>query len=117
MKKFNNIINNFNNIGNEKYDEELKIVNDLFSRRKKVVQSISRYNKKLSEKQQELNELNKAICEINGHSFSDWEEHEHSHLDRCWYYTRKCSMCGIVERTSTMLDDIFDEKSYVRKRK
>lgn len=53
----------------------------------------------LSEYRAILNKVNSTICELEGHSFGDWEEHERLYLDRSYYYDRICSVCGRKETT------------------
>lgn len=52
----------------------------------------------------ETKDINEGICQIQGHSYTDWEEHE-GFLDRTWYYTRKCTICGKKEQIDSMPED------------
>lgn len=85
--------------------ETLELKRKLFKIRSGTINSIKSYSNKIDKKRKELDDINEQICEIFGHTFTSWEEHEDKYLDRSWYYTRKCEICGKEER----LEDTPDE--------
>jgi len=72
-------------------------IKELYMLRKKAIRLVDNANKTLRKRCDELRVINETICEIQGHSYTDWEEHE-GFLDRTWYYTRCCELCGLKER-------------------
>ncbi len=93
--------------------EELKKY--LFNLRKKTQNQINNYNKKEKIKQKKLTEINKQICLAYGHNFTPWEEKEDKYLDRSWYYTRICQICGKMENSEDEPKD-YAPKIYKRTR-
>ena len=60
---------------------------------------IKKYKEEISERRAAISEINDAICSLQGHSFSEWEELPDRFVDRSWYYTRSCNCCGLKEKT------------------
>lgn len=82
----------------EEEKQKQDAINELLKLRKKTIKLIDSANKLLSKRQRQLQEINKGICQIQGHTYTNWEEHE-GILDRTWYYTRECTICGKKERS------------------
>jgi len=101
MKDIDDIINNYKNIlNNYKFNEEIlkkDAIDELLELRKRAIRLVNSASKKLEQRQVELRKINEMICVVNGHSFTEWKEHE-GFLDRSWYYTRNCEDCGHIER-------------------
>lgn len=72
-------------------------IKELYKLRKRAIRLVDNANKTLRKRCDELRVINETICEVQGHSYTDWEEHE-GFLDRTWYYTRCCELCGLKER-------------------
>lgn len=94
----NECVTKVDSIRSEEEKQKQEIINQLLKLRKKTIRLIDLANKTLNKRQQQLQEINKGICQIQGHTFTNWEEHE-GILDRTWYYTRKCTICGKKERS------------------
>lgn len=85
-------------IRNEEEMQRKETINQLLKLRRKTIKLIDLTNRTLSKRQQQLKEINEGICQIQGHTFSNWEEHE-GIIDRSWYYTRECTICGKKEQS------------------
>ena len=72
-------------------------IKELYKLRKRAIRLVDNANKTLRKRCDELRVINETICEVQGHSYTDWEEHE-GFLDRTSYYTRCCELCGLKER-------------------
>lgn len=72
-------------------------IKQLYALRRKALKLVDNANKTLQKRCNYLKEINESICKIQGHNYTDWEEHD-GFLDRTWYYTRECQMCGKKER-------------------
>ena len=94
----NDCIEKVDSIKCEEEKQKQETINQLLKLRKKTIKLIDLANKTLSKRQQQLQEINEGICQIQGHTFTNWEEHE-GFVDRSWYYTRKCTICGKKERS------------------
>lgn len=52
-----------------------------------------------------LEDINKEICRVGGHSFDSWKQKinpewfDNDNSDVDYYYTRKCAICGKEEIT------------------
>lgn len=104
-------------------EEEKKIITDkLFKLKKMLEKSIINYESKISKKRMNLKEVNECLCKLMGHDWTSWEEHPSLYLDRDWYYTRKCNICGKREEQHDMPLEyiVIDNKTgkvYQKKRK
>lgn len=96
MDKLDMIKKNFINIQEQEDLDRKEIINQLYDLRKNTLMLIDIANVTLQKRRNELNEINKTICLVQGHSYNDWEEHS-GVLDRTWFYTRKCEVCGMSE--------------------
>ena len=97
MDKLNNIVNNYKE-NQEKYDNNKEeTIKQLLVLRKRAIRLVDNANKTLQKRCSDLKSINETICKVQGHTYTDWEEHE-GFLDRSWYYTRECEFCGIKER-------------------
>ena len=94
----NECVTKVDSIRSEEEKQKQETINQLLKLRKKTIKLIDLANKTLSKRQQQLQEVNKGICQLQGHTFTNWEEHE-GILDRTWYYTRECTICGKKERS------------------
>ena len=94
----NDCIQKVDSIKSEEEKQRQETINQLLKLRKKTIRLIDLANKTLSKRQQQLKEINEGICQIQGHTFTNWEEHE-GFVERSWYYTRKCTICGKKERS------------------
>lgn len=81
--------------------------------RRRTIKLIISANKILANRQAELESLNKLLCEVQGHTFTDWEIHN-GFCDRTWYYTRNCEVCGKKEQQE---DEPKDFEKTILKRK
>ena len=100
----NDCIQKVDSIKSEEEKQRQETINQLLKLRKKTIRLIDLANKTLSKRQQQLKEINEGICQIQGHTFTNWEEHE-GFVDRSWYYTRKCTICGKKERSDYEPED------------
>lgn len=100
MDKINNIIDSYKDSQEKSNCNRADALRQLFVLRKKTIRLVDSAKKTLQKRCDYLSEINNAICEVQGHSYSDWEEHA-GFLDRSWYYTRECLICGKKE----MVDD------------
>ncbi len=82
----------------EEEKQKQDAINELLKLRKKTIKLIDSANKLLSKRQRQLQEINKGICQLQGHTFTNWEEHD-GFIDRSWYYARECKICGKKERS------------------
>jgi len=97
MDKVDSIVNNYRCVQEKNEISRDDAINQLFALRKRMIRLVDNANKILQKRCEELRIINEAICEVQGHTFSDWQEHE-GVLDRTWYYTRECEICGKKER-------------------
>lgn len=100
----NDCIQKVDSIKSEKEKQRQETIIQLLKLRKKTIKLIDLANKTLSKRQQQLQEINEGICQIQGHIYTNWEEHE-GFVDRSWYYTRKCTICGKKERSDYEPED------------
>ena len=91
-------IDKVDNIKTEEEKQKQDAINELLKLRNKTIKLIDSTNRLLLKRQRQLQEVNKGICQLQGHTFTDWEEHE-GFVERSWYYTRKCTICGKKERS------------------
>ena len=94
----NECVTKVDSIRSEEEKQKQETINQLLKLRNKTIKLIDSTNRLLLKRQRQLQEVNKGICQIQGHTFTDWEEHE-GFVDRSWYYTRKCTICGKKERS------------------
>lgn len=97
--------------------------------KKEIVKGLYEYKKELSDEIFELKtkiyllecsleDIDREICKIDGHSFSEWEQRINSSwLDgdddsNLFCYKRKCNVCGVEEITF----DIDDTKVRSKKK-
>ena len=97
MDRVKNIKDSFIDSQNTAERSKNETIKELYKLRKRAIRLVDNANKTLRKRCDELRVINETICEIQGHSYTDWEEHE-GFLDRTWYYTRCCELCGIKER-------------------
>ncbi len=100
----NECVQKVDSIKSEEEKQRQETINQLLKLRKKTIRLIDLANKTLSKRQQQLKEINEGICQIQGHTFTNWEEHE-GFVERSWYYTRKCTICGKKERSDYEPED------------
>ena len=105
----NDCIEKVDGIKIEEKKQKQETIKQLLKLRKRAIRLIDSANKTLSKRQNELKDINEGICQIQGHSYTDWEEHE-GFLDRTWYYTRECTICGKKEQVGTMPEDFKVKK-------
>lgn len=105
----NDCIRKVDSIKSEEEKQRQETINQLLKLRRKTIKLIDSANKTLSKRQSELHEINEGICQMQGHNYTDWEEHE-GILDRSWYYTRECTICGKKEQVDTMPKDFKVKK-------
>ena len=105
----NDCIRKVDSIKSEEEKQWQETINQLLKLRRKTIKLIDSANKTLSKRQSELHEINEGICQMQGHNYTDWEEHE-GILDRSWYYTRECTICGKKEQVDTMPKDFKVKK-------
>lgn len=94
--------------------KENKLKEYLYALRKKNLRQIQNHKKQIQIKMRELTEINEQICATFGHDFTPWEEKD-GFIDRSWYYTRTCQICGRVE-TVDYIPEENDQKAYKRTR-
>ena len=84
------------------------IIKQLKFEREYVRREIDRFSKLLSEKQTTLDEINKALCSIQGHTFTPWiKKPDKLDDERLWFYERKCEICGHIEtKEKNELEDL-----------
>lgn len=97
MDRIEEIIDNFKDCIEKVERSREETIKELFKIRKRAIRHVDNANRTLRKRCNELRVINETICEIQGHSYTDWEEHD-GFLDRTWYYTRKCELCGLKER-------------------
>lgn len=113
MNKLDNVVSSYkvNEEKNNKNREE--IIKQLLTLRKRAIRLVNNANKTLQKRCAELKSINETICEVQGHTYTDWEEHD-GFLDRTWYYTRECELCGKKERVE---DEPVEFRAQILKRK
>jgi len=113
MDKLDNIVNNYKNANEITLANKKDAISQLLELRKRTIRLIDNANKTLEKRREELKKINDMICLVKGHSYSDWEEHD-GFLDRTWYYTRCCEICGEIQRVD---DEPVEYRAQVLKRK
>ena len=113
MKKLDNIINNYKNNQENVSSSTKDAISELFALRKRALRLVDNANRNLERRKDELRQVNEMICFVKGHTFTDWKEHD-GFLDRTWYYTRECEICGKFERVE---DEPIEYRNQVLKRK
>lgn len=106
----NDCIEKVDSIKSEEKKQRQETIEQLLKLRKRTIKLINSAHKTLSKRRNELKTINEGICQIQGHSYTDWEEHEGIFLDRTWYYTRECTICGKKEQVDTMPNDFKVKK-------
>lgn len=110
------IVQNYvQNLEIEKQEQDIKrqeTITKLIALRKRTIKLVANANKTLTTRQTALEEINKGICKVQGHTYTEWEMHN-GPIDRTWYYTRSCEMCGKQERVENEPNDF--KKNLFRK--
>lgn len=97
MSKLENIVKK-HKIESERVNNNRKeTIKELYELRKEVLRSVKDANMILQKKSDELRTINETICGLQGHTYTEWIEHD-GFLDRTWYYTRECVICGAKVR-------------------
>ena len=113
MGKLDNIVSNCKSSQENALTNKKDAINELLELRKRAIRLVNSASMTLDKRRKELKEINETICIVKGHTYADWEEHE-GFLDRTWYYTRKCEICGKIERVD---DEPLEYKNQVLIRK
>lgn len=85
-------------IGQEQAKKREETIAQLFILRNKTMRLITNAKRNLTNRCKELENINKGICTVQGHTYTEWEMHN-GVLDRTWYYTRSCTICDKNEST------------------
>lgn len=102
-------------------DEEVEtkrkmIIRQLKSERNRAQKQIKKYQKSLSEAQLSLEEINKMLCNFQGHTFSSWIRRVDKLDDeRLWYYERTCEICGYKETKEK--NEVVEDPLLIKKNK
>ena len=113
MENIDEIIENYNTINEVTLANKNDAINQLMNLRKRIIRLVDNTNKTLERRREELKKINDMICLVKGHTYNDWEEHS-GYLDRTWYYTRSCEICGEIQRVD---DEPIEYREQVLKRK
>lgn len=97
MKKVDEIVKNYEDNRDNSLKSKEEAISELYALRNKMFKLVDSANRTLQKRCDELRNINKKICEIQGHTYTDWKEHD-GFIDRSWFYTRECEICGIIER-------------------
>jgi len=97
LDKVDNIVNDYKNSQEKIVVNREEAINQLFALRKRTIRLVDNAKKTIHKRWDELRKINEAICEVQGHTYSNWQEHD-GFIDRTWYYTRECEICGKKER-------------------
>ena len=88
------------------------ILSKLHMAKAKSNAAISRKESQIQGHKKDIEEINAAICQIGGHSWTPWIEYECRYVDRSWYYSRTCECCGKTQspERGTPTDYITERK-------
>lgn len=106
MDKSNNFLGNISFIDEE---EEVVLLKWLLEYRDNIMNDIDVYSKKVNSLNEDLKNVSRAICDISTHQFGNWKKYDD-------IYIRRCSMCGMVEKSIVPTEDFVNDNRIVKKR-
>ena len=104
-----------------KNKERKEIIEALYKLREEKIEEMISCQNKLNILSDSIDDLNRAICRNNGHTFTSWEEVPNKEKEHDWYFTRRCTTCNKEEKTYEMpeefiIKDVFTGKVYKLKK-
>jgi len=115
MNKIDEIVKKYESCRDNCVNGKEDALRALYVLRQRAFKLVDNASINLQKRCSELRNINNKICEIQGHTFTDWKEHE-GFLDRSWYYTRECEICGKTERVDYEPKE-FREQQLIKVRK